>query len=222
MIVSTATIVVTPPENDAELDEHDSYHRSVSIEYCSRESLLSYNTERVSPLLLTPSLPLLLFHSMTLLTRSYLSAMNCWAFSCSTNFHVIPGRFANCGVTHWQWIATLVELECPRLRSTHAKWPFLSRKQPQYSYRKNTTFYKNKWTTSGIKLTDAYVDGCQRSEPPIELRHLFLKASPSFTGQRRLEDPPTCNDINFYPYLSLTSYTMLSGFFCLIFSPLFL
>ena len=73
-----------------------------------------------------------------------------------------------------------------------------------------------------IKLTDVYVDGCQQSEPPIELRHLFLKASPPSTGQRRLEDPPTCNDINCYPYLSLASYTILSGFFCLIFSPLFL
>ena len=32
--------------------------------------------------------------------------------------------------------------------------------------------------TSRIKLTDAYVDGCQQSELPIELRHLFLNASP--------------------------------------------
>jgi len=50
----------------------------------------------------------------------------------------------------------------------------------------------------------------------------LLKASPPSTGQRRLEDPPTCNDIKFYPYLSLASYTILSGFFCLIFSPLVL
>ena len=71
------------------------------------------------------------------------------------------------------------------------------------------------------KLTDAYVDVCQRSEPPIELPHLFLKALPPSTGQRRLEDPPTRNDINFYPYLSLASYTILSGFFVLIFSPFF-
>jgi hypothetical protein len=58
--------------------------------------------------------------------------------------------------------------------------------------------------------------------PQNELRHLFLKASPPSTGQRRLEDPPTCNDINFYPYLSLASWIWMSGFFCSIFSPLFL
>jgi hypothetical protein len=50
----------------------------------------------------------------------------------------------------------------------------------------------------------------QQSEPPNELCHLFLKGSPPSTGQRRLEDPPTCNDSNFLLCLSILDIS--SGF----------
>ena len=77
-----------------------------------------------------------------------------------------------------------MELECPRLRLTHAKKE--TRKEVTIPFPKTAAILlsekcdilKISKTTSRIKLTDAYVDGCQQSDPPIEMRHLFLKASP--------------------------------------------